>query len=306
MLQQPAPTLAQEAHGLRLSLFAPAKVNLGLKVRVRQENGYHQLDMLIGFAKSVGDGLEIALSASGDISFEIDGAFASALLEEDARLNLVTRAAKLFKEATGTDKGAHIHLTKNLPVASGIGGGSADAAAVLKGLQTLWQVSLPQDEFEALALKLGADVPMCLYGQPCHVGGIGETITPLKGGLPGVLLLINPNVRVSTRAVFEALDLSLCGQALPPLPTGFANISQLADYLGKGGNDLEAAAKKIAPVIGDCVSAIGVQENCLHAQMTGSGATCFGLFKDEAGAEKALSAILAENAGWWGAVSRIS
>ena len=295
--------MAEVSLATSVVLKARAKINLALRVIRRLPDGYHQLDMLIGFAQDVGDAIEI--SPADDIHFDIDGPFAAALLHEDARLNLVTRAAWLLREATGVRAGAHIHLTKNLPVASGIGGGSADAAAVLTGLQRLWGTKLSHGALADLGLRLGADVPMCLYGAACTVGGIGEAITPLRGGLPGVVLLVNPGVKVATRPVFAALDLERTSGPLAPLPASFPTPQALACYVSAMGNDLAPASISIEPVIGDCISAIAATSGCLAAQMTGSGATCFGLFEDAATARAAWNRISRAHPDWWAAVSRL-
>lgn len=287
-----------------LRLAACAKVNLALRVLDRRADGYHELDMLIGFAPDAADAIEI--SRDDAISFTIDGPFADALMHQDARLNLVTRAATSLQEALDTRQGARIRLTKNLPVASGIGGGSADAAAVLKGLQTLWDHTLPPEELSMLALKLGADVPMCLHGAACHVSGIGEVVKPLDERLPGTLLLVNPGVQVATREVFAALDLSRCGAGLAPRPAnGFATPQELGAYLAEMGNDLQPACIRLRPVVGDCIAAIATTPGCLAAQMTGSGATCFGLFATPAEARAAADMLCSTYPDWWVAVSRL-
>lgn len=297
---------------LAITRVAPAKINLCLRVVERLDNGYHHLDMLVGFAESAGDSLSLSAVKAGEqhILFELEGRFAEDLRHEDARLNLVSRAAHLMQKAVADlelalPRGALLHLNKNLPVASGIGGGSADAAAVIIGLENLWGIKLPENKKLALALELGADVPMCLFGRAAHVSGIGEAIAPLPYALPGWFLLVNPQVRVSTRAVFEALDLSQCGGAIDFSEADFADAAALANCLQTAGNHLQTAAIGIAPVIADCLEMLNKQKGCLAAQMTGSGATCFGLFNTEAEAIAAQKTIADFQPAWWQVVSKL-
>ena len=178
---------------------APAKLNLYLHVVGRRDDGYHLLDSLVAFAEA-GDVLR-ARPANG-LRLTLDGAFGRALAGEPD--NLVLRAARLLAEAAGVPPHAELVLEKNLPVASGIGGGSADAAAALRLLQRLWNVSLPAATLQQLALRLGADVPVCLHGHPVRMGGIGERLEPVPALPPCGLLLVNPGVAVQTRPVFQA------------------------------------------------------------------------------------------------------
>lgn len=265
---------------------APAKVNLALHVTGQRADGYHLLDSLVTFA-AAGD--RLAARIAPDLSLSIDGPFADDL--GNGPDNLVLRAAALF----GTDTpGAALRLLKSLPIASGIGGGSADAAAALRLLARLWGRPLPSG---AAVVALGADVPVCLAGVSCRMQGIGEHITP--AALPThALLLVNPGIPVPTGAVFAGLpsrDNPPMPETLPPLP----DAGTLAAFLRSQRNDLEPTAVEIAPVIADVLAAIGTQDGCLLARMSGSGATCFGLFAVHAAADAAAEAIRRYEPGWW-------
>ncbi|WP_411956759.1 4-(cytidine 5'-diphospho)-2-C-methyl-D-erythritol kinase [Paracoccus homiensis] len=263
--------------------FAPAKLNLALHVTGRRDDGYHLLDSLICFADH---GDRIALSPGGP-SLMIDGPFSAGL--DAGGDNLCLRAAAL----TGAD--AAIRLTKNLPVASGIGGGSADAAAVLRGLARLGH-PLPDDTH-----RLGADVPVCLRSAPARMSGIGEVVVPLPA-LPTLdLVLVNPGVAVSTPQVFAALD-RRDNPPLPPIPD-FADATALIAWLRQTRNDLQAPACRIAPVIGQVLQALNHHGAGL-ARMSGSGATCFGIF-DGAAAALAAASDLARR-GWWAVATELA
>ncbi|MCM5560028.1 4-(cytidine 5'-diphospho)-2-C-methyl-D-erythritol kinase [Pleomorphomonas sp. JP5] len=272
---------------------ARAKVNLALHVSGRRPDGYHDLDMLVAFA-DVGDSVELTTSEAD--RFLIDGPMAASL-STDAD-NLVQRALKGFREITGRTDPLSIRLTKRLPVASGIGGGSADAAATLRALCRLHDVPADAPALAALALSLGADVPMCIASSPARVGGVGERIVPTTGHLCFGLLLVNPNVGVSTPATFRALE-RRDNPPLPPLPV-FDTVRRLADFLAaETRNDLEPAARTIAPVIGDVLTALADLPDVRLTRMSGSGATCFGLFDDKATANRAALKLAPKHPGWW-------
>lgn len=272
---------------------ARAKVNLALHVIGRRPDGYHDLDMLVAFAE-IGD--TVTLTPSDEDGFRIDGPMAGDL-RADAD-NLVLRALRGFRELSGRMEPLAIHLAKRLPIASGIGGGSADAAATLRGLCRLHGRSIDGPALTALALSLGADVPICLDGRPSHVAGVGEQITPTAGRLAFGLLLVNPRIGVSTPAVFRALE----RRDNPPLPAlpAFDTVANLSAFLAiRTRNDLEPPAKTIAPVIGDVLAAIAGLPGVRLARMSGSGATCFGLFDDRAAAEVAGARLAASHSTWW-------
>jgi 4-diphosphocytidyl-2-C-methyl-D-erythritol kinase len=282
-----------------LALAAPAKINLFLHVLGRRDDGYHLLDSLIAFAR-LGDRIEVA-PAPG-LSLTVEGPFAAGLSAGED--NLALRAARALADRVRPDAGAAIRLTKNLPVASGIGGGSADAAATLRALVRLWRLDLDADALARLGLRLGADVPICLFGRPARVGGIGETIMPAPA-LPAVgVVLVNPRVPVSTGAVFSRLG-GRYSRPASPMP-GVASVSQLADWLAEQRNDLEAPALSLAPSIGDVLAALSASGQCLLARLSGSGATCFGLYPDGSAAASAARALGGRHADWWVAATGLA
>ena len=272
-------------------IAARAKLNLYLHVLGRRDDGYHLIDSLVVFA-AVHD--TVAVRPAADLSLAADGAFAGGL--PAGADNIVIKAAQRLARAAGVAPGAAIMLTKELPVASGIGGGSADAAATLQALAQLWNVDLPQARLDALALELGADVPMCLHGRAAFMGGIGEAIAPCPP-LPKLpLVLANPGVPVATADVFRARR----GAFSPPgrFDEPPADIAVLARLLGSRRNDLGDAARAIAPAIGDVLQALEREGSAL-ARLSGSGATCFGIFTDAAAAQTAARRIAAAQPRWW-------
>ncbi|AWD22048.1 4-(cytidine 5'-diphospho)-2-C-methyl-D-erythritol kinase [Fuscovulum blasticum] len=264
--------------------FAPAKVNLTLHVTGRRQDGYHLLDSLVVFA-GVGD----RVSVTAGEGFSVTGPQAALLPPSDD--NLCLRAARAM------GGGVAITLDKVLPVASGIGGGSADAAATLRALARMGR-ALPDAE---TVLKLGADVPVCLSGHAVRMTGVGEGLAPVS--VPsGWMVLVNPGVAVSTPSVFRALD----RRENPPMPTPLPplpDMAALVAFVASQRNDLEAPAIVLAPVIADVKAALAAQDGCLLARMSGSGATCFGLFAGQASAEAAAGAIRAAQPGWWAAAA---
>jgi 4-diphosphocytidyl-2-C-methyl-D-erythritol kinase len=270
--------------------FAPAKVNLFLHVTGRRPDGYHLLDSLVAFA-DCGDVL--SASAAAELSLAITGPFANGLAGEAD--NLVLRAARALAAEAGVPAHARLTLEKHLPVASGIGGGSADAAAALRLLCHLWRIAPDPAALDLLALRLGADVPVCLRCQPARMGGTGEKLELAPALPPCFVLLVNPGVAVATAAVFGARTGPFSAPA--SLPAGWPDVAAMAADLAALGNDLEAPARGLCPAIGDVLAAIAAQPSCLLARMSGSGATCFGLFADVAAAELAAGATA--RAGWW-------
>lgn len=294
---------------------APAKVNLFLHVVGRRDDGYHLLESLVAFTRC-GDRLEFWPQAS--VTLETVGPFADALALETMATgdvaagtiadqaqgleNLVLTAARGLARLTGARAGARIRLTKTLPVAAGIGGGSADAAAALIGLSHLWGVTAPRAELMALAAALGADVPVCLDGRPSLVTGIGETLLPVTA-LPDMpVLLVNPRRPVATGTCFKAVAgrFSAAGRADPAAfaacrGDGPALLALLADR----GNDLMAAARGIEPAVAAVLDALAALPGCRLARMSGSGATCFALFDTAAGLDRAAAALADRHPGWW-------
>jgi len=275
-----------------IAIPAAAKVNLYLHVTGRRADGYHELDSLIGFA-AVHDTLLI--SPAPRIELVLGGPFAGAL--ESADDNLVLTAARKLADFTGTTAGARIELVKRLPVAAGLGGGSADAAAALQGLCRLWGIDLAPDDWHRLAFELGADVPICAHGKAAYVGGVGERIDPAPP-LPAVaMVLVNPGVEVSTPAVFSRRAGPFAAAAR--FSTGAGTARDLALLLASRGNDLFAAARDMEPVIGEAVDRLAATPDCLLARMSGSGATCFGLYADSTAAAAAAAVLRAACPGWW-------
>ncbi|HEY4162213.1 MAG TPA: 4-(cytidine 5'-diphospho)-2-C-methyl-D-erythritol kinase [Dongiaceae bacterium] len=282
-----------------VSMLARAKINLYLHVVGRRADGYHLLDSLIVFAEA---GDVVAVAAAGDIGLAIDGPFA-ANLSADAD-NLVLRAARGLRDLCGTSSGAAITLTKNLPVASGIGGGSADAAATLAALIALWKVSPDRGALEKLALSLGADVPVCLAGKPSVIGGIGEIVTP-AGAIPEThVLLVNPGVATPTPAVFKAREGDFLSAATWKAVPG--NVHQLAEALRQFRNDLTTPAIAVTPMIEKVLASITDTRHCLLARLSGSGATCFGLYATAGEVEAARRKIAAEQPDWWAVATRLA
>ena len=252
---------------------APAKLNLALHVRGKRADGYHDLETIFAFTE-FGDRLSAEPAAT--LTLAVEGPFAADV--PAGKDNLVLRAAR----ALGAS-GARLRLTKNLPVASGIGGGSADAAAALRLLNRLWGSGHSLDVLARIGAAIGADVPACVYSRSLRGEGKGDTLVPVEMGLAGTpVLLVNPRVGVSTAAVFAAWD----GLDRGPLSD-----------VASGRNDLQAPAMRISPAIREVLAALEAAPGALPARMSGSGATCFARFADHA-ACKAAAARLADRA-WW-------
>ena len=267
--------------------LARAKVNLSLHVTGQRADGYHLLDSLVVFA-DLGD--VITCTVAKPLTLDLCGPESHGLTAADD--NLVLRAARAF----GAPFGAAITLDKRLPVASGIGGGSADAAATLVALSRLWGLALPTVD---KVLALGADVPVCLAGHAARMQGVGERVSPLPHALPPAhLVLVNPRVQVSTPVVFRGLARKDNAPMPADLPR-MTSVAELAAFLAIQRNDLEAPALKAEPVIGLAKAALGAQSGCHLARMSGSGATCFGLFSDGQTAGAAAEAIRAAYPTWW-------
>jgi len=274
---------------------APAKLNLYLHVVGRRDDGYHLLDSLAAFA-AVGD--ELIFAPASDLSLVVDGPFGRDLATDDS--NLVLRAARALAAETGRPPAAAIRLTKRLPIASGIGGGSADAAATLRGLDRLWRADVPASRLARIALALGADVPVCLAGVPSFFGGIGDEIA-LAAPLPHAhLVLVNPGAPLATAAVFRARAAGAADYSKPARWTeALTDTAALVGMLAERRNDLTDAAIGLMPAIGDVLAILRQQRACLIARLSGSGATCFGLFENRGEAREAAAAIGAARPGWW-------
>ncbi|WP_448189140.1 4-(cytidine 5'-diphospho)-2-C-methyl-D-erythritol kinase [Azospirillum sp. sgz301742] len=278
---------------------APAKLNLYLHVLGRRADGFHELDSLVAFA-DVGDRLTVSPAADGP-HLTITGPFAGPLIAEAPQSNLVTRAALALAERCGRTATVRIALEKNLPVASGIGGGSADAAACLRALARLWGLPADHPDLHAVGAGLGADVPVCLAGRPAYFGGIGDRLDPAPALPETHAVLVNPGVPVPTPAVFKARQ----GGFSPAARFGQApaDAAELAALLARRRNDLTEPALTVAPVIADVLAALEATPGCRLARLSGSGATCFGLYAT-AGDADAAAARLARP-GWWVRAARL-
>jgi 4-diphosphocytidyl-2-C-methyl-D-erythritol kinase len=293
-----------------LAEAAPAKINLALHVTGRRDDGYHLLESLAVFTR-LGDRIE-ARPAPAD-GLALVGPFAAGL-ETDAG-NLVVRAREALRQAYASDADApssgqprnavreavSLRLSKHLPVAAGVGGGSSDAAATLKLLNRLWRLGLAPRRLAEVGGTLGADVPMCLAARPLVARGIGEAIEPVADFPPLALVLVNPGQAVATPAVFSGLAAKR-NPPLPPLPRA-PGFSALAGWLAATRNDLEGPATTLAPAIADALAALRAS-GAAFARMSGSGATCFGLFGTVAAAQAAATRIAQAEPSWFAAATQ--
>jgi 4-diphosphocytidyl-2-C-methyl-D-erythritol kinase len=269
---------------------APAKINLFLHVTGKRPNGYHLLDSLVVFA-DMGD--RLFAEPSGGLSLRLTGPFAAGLDGESD--NLVLRAARALADSAGIAPNAALVLEKNLPVASGIGGGSADAAATLRLLSRLWGIALEPAAMHAIAIRLGADVPVCLGGRPAQMRGVGEQLDPAPNLPDCGLLLVNPGVVLGTADVFRARRGRFSDAVT--LPAAWDSAAAMAEGLRHLSNDLQPPAIALRPAVGEVLSAIDARPGCLLARMSGSGATCFGLFATATESQAAATALSGH--GWW-------
>ncbi len=281
-----APTDATEA----LAGDAPAKVNLALHVTGRRDDGYHLLDTLAVFTE-LGDRLEC--SPAAETGLEVSGRFAEALSGADDNL-VLQAAAALHGRGAGERR---FRLTKNLPVAAGIGGGSADAAAALRLLSGLCEPVPSAAELARIALSLGADVPMCLESVALRARGIGEEIERLPDLPEFPLVLVNPGVAVPTGAIFRELGGRFGGEL--PDPGRLRDLQDVLCWLSETSNDLEVPAIEVEPAVGEALAELQALPTCLFARMSGSGATCFAVFADSAQADVAARQLRLRQPGWW-------
>jgi 4-diphosphocytidyl-2-C-methyl-D-erythritol kinase len=278
-------------------LNAPAKLNLYLHVTGRRDDGWHLLDSLVAFA-SVGD--MVTVTPAERQSLTIEGPFA-ARLAGDPRDNLAWRAASLLAGRLGRRADVAIHLTKNLPVASGIGGGSSDAAACLDALAALWHCD-DRALLLAVAAALGSDVPVCLLGRPAWLGGIGDAVDEASPLPECGVLLVNPLVALPTPSVYRAFAGPFTPAARFPIPEDAADF---ADMLAIRRNDLTDAATALAPAIAAVLDRLARLDDSLLARMSGSGATCFALFATPDQASGARTRLERAHPDWWVAAGRL-
>ena len=286
------PTLVEEGR---------AKVNLSLRVVGRRADGYHDLESVVAFADCAD---RLTLEPGGELKLATTGPLAAAC--GDTSDNLVFKVAKLLAEAVPNLKLGAFALDKVLPVAAGIGGGSADAAAALRLLASLNNLSLDDPRLQQVALATGADVPVCLFSRACDMTGVGEQLLPLA--LPSMpCVMVNPRVPVATKDVFKALGLRngelLVGATdvleAPAWPEEGASIADWVEILETVPNDLEVPAMRIEPVIGDVLEALRYSAGVKLARMSGSGATCFAIFGAPNDAHAAAERIRRDHPGWW-------
>jgi 4-diphosphocytidyl-2-C-methyl-D-erythritol kinase len=281
--------------------FARAKINLTLKVCGRRPDGYHELQSLVTFA-DVAD--EIVFEPGTEASVTTVGPFAS----EIAGANLIETTLHRLREIDpGLCLGA-VTLTKNLPVAAGLGGGSADAAAVLRAVRAANPERADRIDWHQIAVRLGADVAVCLAGQPALMWGIGDRIEPLAGPLPGLAaVLVNPRVPLSTARVFTALNAPPAPPfARPELGRDIRSLQGLLDVMRSIGNDLERPAIALLPVIANIKAALTAQPGYRLSALSGSGPTCFGVFSDAAAASQAAAALGSAHPNWWIVATRLA
>jgi 4-diphosphocytidyl-2-C-methyl-D-erythritol kinase len=290
----------EDATGAGQSELASAKINLALHVGERRTDGYHNLESLVVFA-DLADVVSVRPAPKGTrTSLAVTGTFA-ALLDEQTPSggNLVQRAAdELAKIGKRRAKDVAITLNKRIPIAAGLGGGSADAAATLRLLNRVWGLKAPAEKLAEIGVRLGADVPMCLVSQPLIARDIGEKIAPV-GGVPALpLVLVHPGVMVRTGSVFALMG----GEErppIPPLPQKFATLMELVFWLRQTRNDLMVPARAVDKRATAAASILAKDADCLFARMSGSGATAFGIFLSAAAAAKAAKRIQKAKPDWW-------
>lgn len=282
-----------------LTIFAPAKINLYLHVTGRLDNGYHTLDSLVAFA-DIGD--SVSIEPAQDFEFVITGPYAKyfSAKERDASpnsSNIAVQAAWMLAQAAQKNLHVKITLTKNMPLAAGIGGGSSDAAAVAWGLSEWWGIPKGSHYLPGIMARLGADVPVCFSCRASRVRGIGDVIDPAPpiGEIP--VVLVNPGMACPTPDVFK----SFSGAFREPkaMPKSLEHFDDFTAFLNLRGNDLEDAACDVVPEIKNVLASLAAQKGCALARMSGSGATCFGIFDNDRAAQKAAKTIAAKNRGWW-------
>lgn len=275
-----------------MALSAPAKVNLALHVIGRRADGYHFLDSIAVFA-DVGE--RVTIAPAEELTLSVTGRFAAHAPADES--DLAHRAASAFFARAGLPPGAAITVDKAIPAGAGLGGGSADAAAVLLGLNRITRAGLPFETLAAIALTLGADVPMCLAGRGLRARGVGEEINRLAGWPALPLVIVWPGTPVSTAAAFKALA-RRDNEPLPGLPVQ-PSLRAVAAWLATCRNDLEAPAIALVPEIALVLENLGGTEGCLLARMSGSGSACFGLYSDMRSARAAAAAIARDEPEWW-------
>lgn len=276
-----------------LTLRAPAKLNLFLHVLGKRADGYHEIESLVAFTE-LADRLNIDYAET--LSLTVEGEFAREA--GSSADNLVLKAARLLQARLSKPQGAKLTLTKNIPVGAGLGGGSADAAAALRGLNRLWDLQLSKEELHAIALELGADVAMCLDHVPAMARGIGEQLTPLKASLPILgIVLVHPRSMLPTPAVYAAFRPS---QPLAPWQKELSSLTAFLTSLKPTRNQLQAAAISVNPDVAEVLLELEMHPSApALVRMTGSGACCFALYTTPALAQKAAQTLHKQHPHWW-------
>lgn len=268
---------------------ACAKINLNLHILGRRADGYHELQSLVVFGQ-MGDDIKLVPHDFRADRLTIAGPFAHLLDADEDNLALIALQKFRQKWPCAQNEYLHINLQKNLPVAAGIGGGSADAAAVLSMLKEQANIEIADDEYYAFALELGADVPVCLANRSAIMAGIGEKITPVFD-LPELFcVLVNPKKTVSTAKIFARLN-NTHNAPLPPMPKDMSNISEFIGWLNNTRNDLEQTACKLVPEIEQVLEGFNQDKHCIFTRMSGSGASVVGLYQCETDAKNAMHVL---------------
>lgn len=286
---------------MRRTATAPAKINLFLHVGATDADGYHPLASLVAFA-DIGD--RVSVQPAERLSLEVEGPFAAALADQDD--NLILRTLRRLGEATGEGAPAlRVVLDKQLPIAAGLGGGSSDAGAALRLAAQMLGLAADDPALETAAAVVGADGPMCLHARPAWAEGRGDrlAVEPRLPDLP--IVLVNPGVPSPTGPVYRAYDAGPVRSADRPAPPEDWSPRGVADWLSRQRNDLEAPALSLAPAIGTALTAVAASPGVLLTRMSGSGATVFGLYADDAAAQAAGQALAAHRPDWWVQAGRL-
>ncbi|HPD82935.1 MAG: 4-(cytidine 5'-diphospho)-2-C-methyl-D-erythritol kinase [Alphaproteobacteria bacterium] len=270
-----------------VSIFAPAKVNLSLHITGKREDGYHLLQSIIAFS-NFGD--EIKISPSKEFIFTQKNTFPGS--PDQVADNIVVQAAQGLSKLLNKPLHCHIHLIKTIPIGAGLGGGSSDAAATIRGLLEFWEIFIPAEKLQNLLLSLGADVPVCYYNLPCLVEGVGEIIKPIPSFSPLPALLIFPNKFCSTKKIFTDHNEKFSKKFTLPETNFF-------DFIRSQKNDLTAAAIKNIPEIEEILNALSAMPSCQLSRMSGSGSACFGVFNNQNESLEAAENIQKKWPNWW-------
>jgi 4-diphosphocytidyl-2-C-methyl-D-erythritol kinase len=285
--------------------IAPAKLNVSLEIVGRRNDGYHELVSLVMFVPEVADVVTCRAVEVSDIQLDISGEYGESLLKEcpDVTRNLAWRAAHLLQDYTlknfGMTKGVHLHLEKKLPSQAGIGGGSADAAAVLRGVNEVWQLGLSLEDLAQLGAVLGADVPMCVFSRALVASGVGDVIAPIDQAYRIPVIVVKPNVALSTPQVFRVLNWQPLQRDAAPLKTTSYVQDDLLDDIKTMRNDLSDAAITLAPEIAQVLAVLEQQVGGMCARMSGSGSACFAVFDSYVQAENVCAWLQENYPSWW-------